>query len=117
MAFNLLGPNKKLSQLIAQSWLDGQEVSFDKQFLIDNHLLSENEAEYVEINVDTTPSGPPYIGKIEGMLGGGGYLMYIPYPNRPSEVTNEELNHWVSSPVDSAPYTPFEISQWIPYTC
>lgn len=117
MAYNLLSPNKKLSQLIAQSWLDGQQVSFDTQFLIDNHLLSENEAQYVEIHVDTTPCGPPYIGKIEGIVGGDGYSMYIPYPNRPAEVTNEELTQWVDSPVDSSPYTPFKISQWIPYTC
>jgi hypothetical protein len=121
MAFNLVSPNKKLSQLIAQSWLDGQRLTIDKKFLVDSGLFSAEEAQYIEeIQVDENPPGPPYIGTVT-MDKTGSLQIYVPYPARPTEVenepTDEQLTRWVSSPLDSEPYLPGEINQWIPYSC
>ena len=121
MTFNFVSPNKKFSQLIAQSWLDGQRITIDKNFLIENGLFSEEEAQYIEeIQVDDNPSEPPYIGTVT-MSKTGHLQLYVPYPLRPTgvedEPTDEQLTRWVSSPLDSEPYLPGEINQWIPYSC
>lgn len=115
--FNIIRPNKKLSQLIAQSWLDHQELNIDRLSLIQNSLLSEFEAQFVtKVKVDEDPEGPPYLGGIT--VGKDGYRIFIPYPKqRPDVVTDDELTTWVNSTVGSEPYTPFGISQWIPYSC
>ena len=130
MAFNVISPNKKLSQLIAQSWLDGQRLNINKDWLIEQGFISQKEAPYyddekikVEPNPEPNPepNQPLYIGLItfteEGELG-----MYIPYPDRPDEclpdekpLTDEVLRKWVESPEDSKPWLPEH--RYIPYTC
>ena len=64
------------------------------------------------------PPGPPYLGShTEGLPP---YLLnlYIPYPQRPTEVNDEQLMTWVNSEINSEPLSPFQISPWIPYsTC
>jgi hypothetical protein len=122
MSFNLLSPNKKLSQLIAQSWLNGERFSFDKQFLIDYGIFSEEEAQFIEdIQVIEEPPEPQYIGTIT-MNREGCLQIYIPYPQRPTgvenEPTDEQLTRWINSDVNSEPFVPWdEFSPWIPCTC
>ncbi|MBW4636408.1 MAG: hypothetical protein KME30_32390 [Iphinoe sp. HA4291-MV1] len=116
MAFNILYPSKKLSQLIAKSWLDRQELSIDKQFLLDNGLISRIDAEYVqEIVMDKNPEGPlPYVGEITISEEGEGKLrIRIPYPNRPPELTDEELERWVN---DDNPDNIKPTNIYIPYS-
>jgi hypothetical protein len=122
---NLLEFNKKLSQLIARSWLPGGE-EIEKRFLgsqeeviqllVDEGIVTAEEAPYIGVNVDTNPPGPPYVGNIQEGVDPV-LTLYIPYPKRPSQVTSAELTTWVDSQINAAPYSPFEISQWIPYTC
>src|SRR5690349_18232134 len=50
IAYNILIPQKRLSQLIAQSWLDGKRIPLeDKNFLIEQKILSKEEAEVFRI--------------------------------------------------------------------
>lgn len=122
MTFNLLSPSKKISQLLAQSWLDGERFSFDKDFLVEKGIFSEDEATYIE-NIDVIEVTPEQnlIGTIT-MVAEGHLQIYIPYPQRPTDVddapTDEQLTRWVNSNVNSEPYTPWDdFSPWIPYTC
>ncbi|WP_019503926.1 hypothetical protein [Pleurocapsa sp. PCC 7319] len=128
MAFNFVNSNKKLSQLIAKSWLDGQRLEINKKWLLEQGFISQEEAPYYDdemILVEQTPSenpdpkhpnGPKYIGimtlKEEGKL-----HKYIPYPERPDAdlVSDEVLEEWVNSDPDSAPWLP--PNPYIPYTC
>ena len=126
MAYNMLAPNKRFSQLIAQSWLKGTELNIDKQWLLDNNLISEAEAAfYDEINVDRNPKpnpspdkpdGTQYIGKIE-ITELGTLTMYVPYPQRPDldKLPEIDLERWVNSTVNEQPWVPENI--WIPYSC
>lgn len=102
--YNILSPNKKLSQLIAQSWLDGERLDINKKFLIKNDILSKEEAEYYEVVVRENPPGPPYRGVIDAVEG----RIVIPYPDRPAEVTDEDLEQWVNSDTNSPPWIPPE---------
>ncbi|HEY9742631.1 MAG TPA: hypothetical protein V6C90_19275 [Coleofasciculaceae cyanobacterium] len=121
MPFNLVSPSKKISQLIAQSWLNGERLSFDKNFMVENGLFSEDEAQYIDdIQVVEESPEPRFVGTItlnqEGRL-----QIYIPYPQRPTDVndapTDEQLTRWVNSDVNSEPFVPWdEFSPWIPYT-
>ncbi|WP_019503927.1 hypothetical protein [Pleurocapsa sp. PCC 7319] len=101
--YNILSPNKKLSQLIAKSWLDGNRIPLgDRNFLISNDILSAKEAAFFEIIVDREPPGPPYEGYINAVT----RKIAIPYPQRPNEITNEALKSWIDSPSDSPPWIP-----------
>ena len=121
MPFNLVSPSKKISQIIAQSWLNGERLSFDKNFMVENGLFSEDEAQYIDdIQVVEESPEPRFVGTItlnqEGRL-----QIYIPYPQRPTDVndapTDEQLTRWVNSDVNSEPFVPWdEFSPWIPYT-
>jgi hypothetical protein len=121
MTFNLLSPSKKLSQLIAQSWLDGERFSFDKDFLVEHGIFSEDEATYINnIDVREVPPEQNLFGTIT-MVKEGHLVICIPYPQRPTDVenppTDEQLTRWVNSDVNSDPYVPWEdFSPWIPYT-
>jgi hypothetical protein len=86
------------------------------KLLVEEEIISEEEAQYIGVDVDSNPPGPPYVGHIQEGVDPI-LTLYIPYPQRPSQVTSEELTTWVDSKIDSAPYSPFEISQWIPYSC
>jgi hypothetical protein len=104
--YNILSPTKKLSQLIAKSWLEQQPITLDKDFLVKNDILSEKEAEIFEIDEDEQPS------QTEGSIGDGGYIdavnfkIHIPYLERPPEVTNEALQNWINSSENSPPWVP-----------
>jgi hypothetical protein len=120
MTFNLLSPSKKLSQMIAQSWLDGERFSLDKDFMVENGIFSEDEATYIKkIDVVEVTPEQNLVGTIT-MVAEGHLQIYIPYPQRPTEVddapTDEQLTSWVNSKVNSEPYTPWGFSPWIPYT-
>lgn len=123
---NLLERNKKISQLIAQSWLPGGEQIQEQlcgseeqvlNLLVVENILNETEAKYAHVKVDLNPPGPPYVGSISDGPPPHLLILYIPYPKRPTEVTNEELRTWVNSELVSEPFSPFEINRWIPYTC
>lgn len=123
---DLLERNKKLSQLIARSWLPGGEHIKEQlggtqeqvlELLVAEEILIEEEAKWSRVEVDINPPGPPYLGTLnEGVPP---YLLnlYIPYPQRPTEVKDEQLMTWLSSEINSEPFSPFEISPWIPYSC
>lgn len=122
MTFSLLSPSKKLSQLIAQSWLEGERFSFDKNFLVEHGIFSEHEAPYIDnIDVVEVPPEPRLVGTIT-MVGEGHLEIYITYPQRPTDVenppTDEQLTRWINSDVNSEPFAPWDdFSPWIPYTC
>ncbi len=102
-AFSILSSNKKLSQLIAQSWLDETRIPLrDKDFLIENGILSTEEAKFYNIVVEENIQGPPYEGSINAVTA----TISIPYPERPREVSDKALRDWVDSPSDCAPWIP-----------
>lgn len=101
--FNILSPKKKLSQLIAKSWLDGNRIPLDdKKFLIENDLLSEQEASYYKIEVEEKPEEPPNNIRINAVSG----KISIHYPQRPDGITDKALEDWINSPSDSEPWMP-----------
>ena len=89
--------------------------------MVENGLFSEDEAQYIDdIQVVEESPEPRFVGTItlnqEGRL-----QIYIPYPQRPTDVndapTDEQLTRWVNSDVNSEPFVPWdEFSPWIPYT-
>lgn len=137
--FNVLQPSKKLSQVIAHSWLpngDGEahdvftEGNSDRvrDFLVQRGLLSRLDAQHANIIVDrsirtTNPNSSVsvYIGTVAMERDENGeiniYTITIPYPERPTDLTDKNLQDWFDSPDGEAPYTPVDISIWIPLTC
>lgn len=138
--FNVLQPSKKLSQLIAQSWRpEGDSEAKDvfnkgipddvKKFLMQRGLLSKLDAQYATIKIDTrelTPdpnsTGVVYIGELTVKKEADEFTIYnitIPYPKPTAElISNPDiLEEWVNSPEGEPPYTPEQISRWIPLTC
>ncbi len=102
--------SKKLSQLIAKSWLpDGKDIK--KVFLSrdENQIkallqkegihLQDFNIEHVLINWDS------FYGTLDEL----GLVCRIPYPPRPSEVTDEQLQTWVNdkNPNQVFPSTPY----------
>lgn len=124
---DLLERNKKLSQLIARSWLPGGEHIKEQlcgtqeqvlKLLVVEDILTEEEANYTRVEIDPNPPGPPYLGTLDEGLPPYLLNLYIPYPQRPTEVNDEQLMSWVNSELNSEPLSPFQISPWIPYsTC
>ncbi|BCL39599.1 hypothetical protein [Nostoc sp. MS1] len=114
--FNTLIPNKRLSQLIAKSWLENREISIDKNFLVNNGLISEFEAQFkIDIHVERNQPPREYKGGITPQQ--FGYKINVPYPPKPSSENLPEniLREWVENDFNSAPWTP--TNEWIPYTC
>jgi hypothetical protein len=95
--YNLLGPTKKLSQLIAKSWLDGEELTIDKKFLVDNDILSEKEAELFKVEIKESGSGNIDAVKFK--------ISFACATKRP-QVTDQELQEWINSPENSPPWVP-----------
>jgi hypothetical protein len=96
--YSILVPTKKLSQLIAKSWLDKQPITINKEFLVQNNIFSEKEIELFEIEESENPQG--------GYIDAVNFKIHIPYPERPSQVTDEELQQWLNSPENSPPWVP-----------
>lgn len=130
MAYNMLRPNKKFSQLIAQSWIEGKRLKIDKEWLLENNLISKAEAPFYDSIVvnenpepnpsEKDPNGIQYIGRIE-VTEKGKLNMYVPYPQYPNDPhrpsgepapTPDELKDWVDNTTDWVPK-----NIWIPYTC
>jgi hypothetical protein len=95
--YTILSPTKKLSQLIAQSWLNGEALTIDKQILVDNHILSEKEAEL--FNIQIQESGCGYINAAT-------FEMCFVYSQERPPVTDQELQEWIDSPENSPPWVP-----------
>jgi hypothetical protein len=96
--YSILGPTKKLSQLIAKSWLDKQPITINKDFLVNNEIFSEKEIELFEIEESENPQG--------GYIDAVNFKIHILYPERPEEVTDETLQTWINSPENSPPWVP-----------
>ena len=96
--YSILDPTKKLSQLIAKSWLDKQPITINKDFLVKNEIFSEKEIELFEIEESDNPQG--------GYIDAVNFKIHIPYPERPEEVTDETLQTWITSPENSPPWVP-----------
>lgn len=114
--FNTLIPNKKLSQLIAKSWLENKEINIDKDFLVNNGIISEFEAQFkIDIHVERDKPPREYKGGITPQQ--YGYKINVPYPPKPSSdnLPEDVLREWVENDSHSAPWTPS--NEWIPYTC
>lgn len=110
--YNILSPNKKLSQLVAKSWLDGNRISLsDRNFLINNDILSAKEAAFFEIVVheDSKESELGYINAVTREI-------FMPYPQRPEKITDEALENWIDSSSDSPPWIPEDkqLRNWLP---
>ena len=125
---DLLVRNKMLSQLIAQSYLPGKKwirsiFAGDQEgiqdFLVEKKIITANESKHSRFDVDFQPSNPPpFLGSvIEGPTNAVALIFKIPFPTRPDQLTDEQLNSWLTSPLDSEPWTPDTFSIWIPYSC
>jgi hypothetical protein len=135
---DLLVRNKKLSHLIARSWLPGVEGEKIKatllgeqngirELMVQEEVVSKKEVESCRFDVDPNPqpNEPPlgaFAGKIveEANPNTTEILIFnIPYPQNIDRdlVTEEQLRSWLATPSDSEPWEPFQFSRWIPYTC
>ena len=116
--------SKTISQLIAKSWLpdkypEGKEI---REVLIrDNsdEIKSLLKKYGVDIDIfgfggslEVTVSWDTFKGDIEEIPGRAGAYT-LPYPPRPAEVTNEQLEEWVN---DTNPDDPYPKAPYIPLT-
>ena len=128
--------NKKISQLVAMSWLpDGKEIGpilvggdQDKirNLFLEKGILGPEDATLTRFDVCPNPvahegeSNLKYTGRIvedPDTATPESWIFEIPYPPRPEQVKDEMLSDWVNSPPDSDPPDASGISLWIPYTC
>jgi hypothetical protein len=102
--------SKKLSQLIAKSWLPGGEkikaifLSGDENQI--KALLEETGIHLQDFNVrHVLINWDSFYGRLDEM----GLICHIPYPPRPSEVTDPQLEAWVNdqNPNQVFPSTPY----------
>ncbi len=135
---DLLVRNKKLSHLIARSWLPGAEGEKIKaiflgeqdklrEMLVKEGVVTVEESQLSLFEVDPNPQPNEYpLGAFAGSIvenpdPSTPYVLIfkIPYPQNVEhdKVTEDQLRSWLASPPDSAPWRPFEFSRWIPYTC
>ena len=119
--------NKQLSQLIAQKWLDGTELTVEdiKNLFKDQNLdVIIDKKPYTEWqSQESHPAQPPthnYEGywTIPDDLGNEPIGLYIPYPERPPEecLSSEVLQEWIDQDSSAEPFYPHHNS-WIPYSC
>jgi hypothetical protein len=132
--------NKKLSHLIARSWLPGVEAAEMKATLLSGEqdkikklmvqagVIENSEVEYFEFHIDPNPKplAPPSAAFLGYMVEEGRSdtvlrsIFNIPYPQKIESdwgLTEEQLRSWLATSPESAPWEPFEFSRWIPYTC
>lgn len=120
---------KKLSQLIAESWLPRGNDYRDKflgdqktlkQFLIEKGIFDDQDDadEVEEIKVERNVEGPPYLGAIDidKTIEGEAIKLklFIPYPDRHSQLTDEELEKWINN-TDPNQIRPSNL--YIPQSC
>ncbi|MDF5718317.1 MAG: hypothetical protein PUP93_31730 [Rhizonema sp. NSF051] len=104
--------NKRLSQLIAKSWLPGEE-KLKHQILQDpKNALAENGIdipEGVEVVADTRSFNCSIVPD-ERQDWPEKIIFKLSYPPRPAEVTDEQLSDWVEGKVEQpAPYIPLTL--------
>ena len=132
--------NKKLSHLIARSWLPGVEAAEMKATLLSGEqdkiqklmvqagVIENSEVEFFRFDIDPNPKplAPPsaaFLGHLddEGLPDTSvKYIFNIPYPQKIEsdwELTEEQLRSWLATSPESEPWEPFQFSRWIPYTC
>lgn len=115
--------SKKISQIVAQSWLpEGAEI---KKVLLQGNsqeigaMFKENgadiEAFFKPFNVYFNVDWDTFYGSlVEVSTGDNIWLSNIPYPPRPMEVTDEQLEEWVNNDDPDVLYPPHP---YIPLTC
>jgi hypothetical protein len=136
----LLVSNKKLSHLIARSWLPGVAAEEIKATLLSGEqdkisklmvqagVIDQREVERCRFDIDPNPQpkelpSGAFLGSIddEGIPGTTiKFIFKIPYPQKIESdwgLTEEQLRSWLATSPESEPWEPFEFSRWIPYTC
>lgn len=138
-ALDLRVRNKKLSHLIARSWLPGVEAEKIKVTLLSGNqkeirelmvqagvvTMDESEVSRFDVDPNPQPNEPPlgaFGGSIVDELDNSTLIeliFKIPYPQNIYRdlVTEEQLRSWLATSPDAKPWAPFEFSRWIPYTC
>lgn len=139
-ALPYLIPNKKLSHLIARSWLPGVEgekikatllsgnQSEIQELMIQTGVVSKDEAKFCRFDVDSNPQpNQPPLGAFAGSIVEEAnpntpeiLIFKIPYPQKIESdwgLTEEQLRSWLATSPESEPWEPFQFSRWIPYTC
>ena len=102
--YNLLSPTKKLSQLIAKSWVGGEPLPTDehklKKFLVHHDIFSQKEAELFRIEMKKSGRGFINAPDFE--------IRFIYSKERPpvTAVTDQELAEWIHSPENCPPWVP-----------
>ncbi len=100
--YNLLSPTKKLSQLIAKSWVGGEPIPTEenelKGFLVHHEIFSKKEAELFRIEMQESGSGFINAPDFE--------IRFVYSQEPPQEVTEPELQEWINSPENCPPWVP-----------
>ena len=108
--------SKNISQLIAKSWLpEGEEI---KKVLLHGSsekikdIFKENGVDFDEffspMTVNVNVDWDTFFGTLAEITGPGQPLEYnLPYPPRPMEVTDAQLNEWVNNSDPSTIYPPY----------
>lgn len=122
-------PNKIISQLIAQKWLDNAELTASD---VSKALKKGGHGDKYDVFIDKKPytewqSRLPHAKKPPAMNYEGYWTiperdevpigLYIPFPERPpkTDLTDQALQDWVDQSPSVAPFYPENV--WIPYSC
>jgi hypothetical protein len=139
-SLNLFVRNKKLSHLIARSWLPGAEgekikatllsgnQSEIQELMIQTGVVLKDEAKLCRFDVNSNPQpNQPPLGAFAGSTVEEAnpntpeiLIFKIPYPQKIESdwgLTEEQLRSWLATSPESEPWEPFQFSRWIPYTC
>jgi hypothetical protein len=120
----MIGLNKKMGQLIAKSWLYKSDPEGEKirNILIGNlnEKMAEKSKKIIEFfksNYDIDMENIGGIFPVEsvkvswdtfyGNLSENGKEYILPYPSRPNEVTDEQLEQWINDTSNDFPSTPY----------
>jgi hypothetical protein len=116
--------NKKMGQIIAKSWLYKSDPEGEKirNVLVGNLLktTAEKSKEIIEFfksnyDIDIENIGGVFpVESVEvnwdtfyGNLSENGKKYVLPYPPRPTEVTDEQLEQWINDTSNNFPSTPY----------
>lgn len=110
--YNILAPAKKLSQLIAKSWLEKEHLTIDREYLIEHDILTEEEANYfTTIKAHGGSKKPAHRGRVDVV----GKSIEIAHHLRPPSISDEVIEAWINSPSNAAPWIPedSELAKWL----
>jgi hypothetical protein len=116
--------NKKMGQIIAKSWLHKSDPEGEKirNVLVGNLLKTTAEKskeimEFFKSNYDIDIENIGGVFSVEsvevnwdtfyGNLSENGKKYVLPYPPRPTEVTDEQLEQWINDTSNNFPSTPY----------